>query len=452
MNVPAHRADSPMLVDEITPICPISRKMLLGEVMRILFSVGELEAELNANTKIIFLLRDALSRLGHEVKVVGLCAVSPPVKSASIERFCLDYSAKASQSFLEVTLERYRTNRFLLPPKVRFGLRHPFRTMALFFNRLFPKKSETYATKLQSIVNHFHPDVLICVTLPFRETKAVFDCISSVPLYVYQMDPWGLHEILRTVSPENLSTRIQDEKTVFSKATHIFTTPLLFSAYQENPDYMGLTDKMSPLEFPNILAPKNNTAISIFHYESEYYNILYAGVIADTYRNPRHFLEMITQLIGMGNKIRVFFVGISQSDVLSEYVERYPGHIFYHPHIAYDQMISTIQQADFLLNIGNTLTLQAPSKVLEYISFGKPVINIQKVYHCTSLRYFSNYPLVFQIEEYLGKDNIDTLFRWMQVTKGQAIPFADVQKMYGEFTPEVVASQIEQAIYKLSLP
>ena len=40
--------------------------------MRILFSAGELDKELNANTKIVMQLAEYMAQLGHEVAVCGI--------------------------------------------------------------------------------------------------------------------------------------------------------------------------------------------------------------------------------------------------------------------------------------------------------------------------------------------------------------------------------------------
>ena len=63
-----------------------------------------------------------------------------------------------------------------------------------------------------------------------------------------------------------------------------------------------------------------------------------------------------------------------------------------------------IANADVLINIGNRLTNQVPSKVFEYISTGKPIINLCTMENCPTLSYMNRYPLGLSLIE--GKETL----------------------------------------------
>jgi hypothetical protein len=51
-----------------------------------------------------------------------------------------------------------------------------------------------------------------------------------------------------------------------------------------------------------------------------------------------------------------------------------------------------MKEANILVNIGNKSPYELPSKVVEYASFGKPVLNIARIEKDTSMEFFKAYP------------------------------------------------------------
>ena len=65
-------------------------------------------------------------------------------------------------------------------------------------------------------------------------------------------------------------------------------------------------------------------------------------------------------------------------------------------------------EADVLINIGNTTTFQLPSKLIEYASMSKPILNISSVNGDSSTKFLSSYPLAknIYIEDLITDDLI----------------------------------------------
>ena len=64
-----------------------------------------------------------------------------------------------------------------------------------------------------------------------------------------------------------------------------------------------------------------------------------------------------------------------------------------------DEAESILMSADILVNIGNSVSNQIPSKLFDYISTGKPILNIYKNKNCPSLEILSKYPDVLNVYE-----------------------------------------------------
>ena len=59
--------------------------------------------------------------------------------------------------------------------------------------------------------------------------------------------------------------------------------------------------------------------------------------------------------------------------------------------------------SDILVNIGNATKYQLPSKLVEYVSTGKPILNITSILDDSSDAFLSSYPMAKTV--CLGKDD-----------------------------------------------
>ena len=67
--------------------------------------------------------------------------------------------------------------------------------------------------------------------------------------------------------------------------------------------------------------------------------------------------------------------------------------------IGHERVLELLDEADVLLNIGNINTALIPSKLLEYLSYGKPIITTYWSDADTSLPYLEKYPLTVTLDE-----------------------------------------------------
>ena len=56
-------------------------------------------------------------------------------------------------------------------------------------------------------------------------------------------------------------------------------------------------------------------------------------------------------------------------------------------------------KSDVLINIGNSVPVHMPSKTLEYINTGKPIVNFYKFKDCPTLYYTNRYPICQNVFE-----------------------------------------------------
>jgi hypothetical protein len=130
--------------------------------------------------------------------------------------------------------------------------------------------------------------------------------------------------------------------------------------------------------------------------------------------------------------------------VLEGYCKKYPDRIVRHEAVSFDRAVATMKKADILLNISNTLDNQVPSKIFDYFSLGKAVINAQKIENCPSREYFDRYPLAYTICDYAP--DAEGLEKFVTNAKGRTIDFETVRELFYDATIEYAADTTEKIL------
>ncbi len=418
--------------------------------MKIIFATGKLNKTLSPTVKIIFQIAKALAYAGHKCCICGFssdCCENTEIKdNVKLLRWNSSLSCDKAQLKFEQYSESFNKNDRASARK-SFLLKHPIHSIMLGYrySSMYndEKKAKLFAERVKKYAIDENADIVVCVYMPFNESYQVYKQLyGTLPLCAYQTDPWGLHRLPQF--SKNQSLHIRQETELFGGVQHIITTPALYKLYKEDSRYAQFTNKMTALNFPNIKPPYQNNAKCVFDFDSTYTNILFCGLLDDEYRSPKIFLESICRLIDNGEKIRVYFLGTSTSCDLAEFTEKYPDNILHHEAVSFENANATMQNADFLLNISNTLDNQVPSKIFDYFALGKPVINVQKIYNCPSREYFNRYPLAFTFEDFSVCS--DALKDFLVAFKGKKTDYETVKTLFKDATVEYVSQKTEQIL------
>ena len=143
-------------------------------------------------------------------------------------------------------------------------------------------------------------------------------------------------------------------------------------------------------------------------------NIVYAGIFYIPFRSPKILLESLVNL-RKGNmltyyKIRIHIFGnIGSKEVREMFSNEYKQLIDENIIILYGETQREVcafayRKSDYLLNIANNSKYQLPSKLIEYLSFKKPIISLENAKNKTP-----DWP--FLIKENYKVDNLVNLFR-----------------------------------------
>lgn len=419
--------------------------------MKILFSTGELEKNFTATNKIAFQIAQGFANQGDECIMTGFCTLCAPfveIKSG-VKLIHLSSSSifdKAQSCMENFCLEK--SDRTRDKSRKAFAFLHPFYSLVLAvkYSSVANKKSSaaSYKNQLEQIISLEKPDKIIVTYMPFDLAECVFN-ISGVicPIFAYQMDPWGLHRLPELAKDKK--EHIESEVALFEKAAHIFTTKVLLRQYSSQSSYAPYTSKMTALDFPNIRKiPLDGEVKSVFEFDSSYTNVLFCGILEDNYRSPKEFLKAISPLLCDDKKIRLYFLGNNLSDSLKKFKNEFPEFIFICDSVSLEKAFATMQQSDILLNISNSLDNQVPSKIFDYFSLGKPILNVQKIESCPSREYFDKYPLSYTFEDYKKCD--DGMENFLRAFKGKTLEYQQVEKLFFDATTAYASKVIHDEI------
>lgn len=130
-------------------------------------------------------------------------------------------------------------------------------------------------------------------------------------------------------------------------------------------------------------------------------NLTCIGTIDGENRSAFYFLKLAKILKEeTGKNIKVHIIGnFTDMKAYEEFKDR--DFVEFHGSVDYDDIPQYIKESDFLINIGNKVTYDMiPSKIFQYFSSCKPIINFVAHKDDKSLEYFNKYPLKCNILEY----------------------------------------------------
>ncbi len=320
--------------------------------------------------------------------------------------------------------------------------------------KLFQKGSvDTYEKKLLlkkiEYLNKEHNfDSIISVSEVFCTSMATaeyFDKCKSkkrTKFLIYMLDPFFKDESIR------LKYKKEDKKIeeyVFNKADKIFTTDLIYDECKKNKSIN--LEKINVIKFPLLVEHKIQSCCDDIELDKNYINCVYVGRLYKTIRRPEYLLSIFSK-INKNKKIRLVIIGSGMEEDLEKYKTEMGEQLCIYKEVSKEAAFNAMLNSNILINIGNTILNQMPSKIIDYISMGKPIINLYKIDNCPTLKYTKDYELALNIKE--GQDITKSLIKNIEEfcikNKENKVDFEKLRSIYKECTPEYVSKKFMEII------
>lgn len=290
------------------------------------------------------------------------------------------------------------------------------------------------------IINKYFIKTVICVHLPI-ETIIVGNLLkkkyNKLFVIAYMLDSLS-GGFLPKKLPQSFCRRkrIKWEKNILSSYDKII---LMNSSKKHHEKYTKnylWYKKSTYLDIPMLtkkeINQSNNTKVIKF---------LYTGSLDKRHRNPSIIIKILKE-INDENVYCEFIGSCNCEDDFSELKKIYGKRLLFSHHIPYEKIEKKIMEADILINIGNNNNNLLPSKIFEYMSYGKPIISTYEDNSEPSFIYLQKYPLSILIDG-RKKMNYNLLKKQIYDFKMKRINMEKIYSIFNKNMPETFVKEIE---------
>ncbi len=292
----------------------------------------------------------------------------------------------------------------------------------------------TFRINLKKILRTHRYDAVIATVCCVECAWAVYTLHPKAPWYLYQLDPYSEN---KETSPVCHTARRCIEQILYQNAAAVFTTGPIYQ--QKQASHFPFCERCNVLEFP-LIQPQ--FAQSEPKHSKDSIICAFTGTLYPEIRPPEEFVRLVAKL-KMPNI--VFCCAGSGQHLITEAPD-YPAAAPYLRclgRVPTETADALMNAADFLINIDNRVSNQVPSKIFEYFSTGKPVINLHFGNLCPSETYIQRYPLALNIDCMKdASENALLLERFLSHSLGQRVPPDIIQSHFAECTPVYVAQKM----------
>lgn len=314
--------------------------------------------------------------------------------------------------------------------------------MVMSFTWPFVSPLYTYRFYRKAVALHkkMHFEEVITVYTPVDALLAGYKLKKKYP--EIKFFPYFLDSLSGGYGPQIFSKSkvinrgLKIENKIFPLAEKIF---LMKSSENHHLTYNEkFKDKFCFLDIPTLKKKDAKRKIP----DNENIKLLFVGCLSAKVRNPDTFIRAI-ELVKNENIIYEFVGTIDCKERFSKLSDLLGDRLIFTDFVDHDKLNEKFDEADFLINIGNVVSTMVPSKIFEYMSYGKPVISTYDISDEPSKAYLEKYPLALLIS---GSDspekNAEKIDAFIKDSLGKSVEFEELTETFFLNTPQAFASEV----------
>ena len=277
--------------------------------------------------------------------------------------------------------------------------------------------------------NHIHTTVSINCSVELSFPLLYLRQKGRLPCkwLFYMLDPFESNEYYRTHNPEGRLKALQH--LLMESCDAVLATELIYrdtAQWETN----AILDKIRLTEFPKIQKPTYAPATDDILLAGEGIHVVCTGTKNEAVRNSSYTLALCRGIPGA-----VFhFIGPGWAETAPVKEDN----LVFYPPCSYGAVRNMQRNADFLLNIGNAVANQLPSKVLEYVTTGKPVINVYKLHDCPAKALLADWDAL-NLSETEPLESQRKLLQEFLAAEHIPVSYETVETRYRKYTPAAVS-------------
>lgn len=419
-------------------LCALSVRM---KKKKIIILQEDLFLDPGANTKLVFRLCEQLQKIGYDVSVLGVAHndAEHVVSYKGIHLIHEPDNRTAEMRQLKDRLGRFHWLRYILRPR------------SIWYRLNNDRYTPFYLETRSWLRKHVHEyDALIACCSPYYPLALAAEVADRIPVIYYKIDPVGSW-CNKSTGDEALST-IENEIKWDSVASRIIMPDVVYRDYMRLPTKVN-GHKTTVAQFPNVrpIVPQQQQSKIVEQFDPKKINLLFVGKFYADIRHPQYLFDLMEQL--RDTPIVLHIVGpLNERSFDKSYIEKYFANkitnIRFYGVVPPAEADDILLYADALVHVGNSVDTAMPSKILDYISSGKPILNICKIHTCPTIPLMERYPIGMTIFEDAegGELMTERVKEFCMKNKGKQIPYNEIKELYPECTIEYVGNQFDETI------
>lgn len=321
----------------------------------------------------------------------------------------------------------------------------PFYLAAKAYGLIHPSAwSKNSMRHIEKVLNLNKFDFILAMGAPFENLRVATKVAQKykMPLYIIEFDLFAYNPTHDLSNEKVVSKNLDEELSWYEKAEHIFVTKEMENTVM-NSMLSRYEAKITAINMPNFI-PQENDFKNI---DTDYIDILYAGMFYEDIRNPQRMMVVFSDLFKRNPKIRLHIMGVGCENIIFKYKKQWPHNIIIYGKQPKEKVIDMTKRVDFLLNLSNTTPTQAPSKIIEYVSTGKPLINFYSIDNDRCVEILTNYQSSISLDERKGtKQLLIEMESFIKNNQGLVVDSSELMESFSEYSPQYVADKIIGAI------
>lgn len=415
--------------------------------MKILFVVDSLSDLCGANVNIVRTLTRQFKNRGYEISVLSKSDCKRSVSERIAKEFDHIYLLRSDDIEIFPAFKLVVDEKSSRLKQNIWMIKHPgifFKGIDIvFLGASFTKRE--FTREISQICKHNDIDAIIGVSAPYYISEAVSQSDIGAVKAVYQLDPYtNNYTLLRFTKAWR---RHIERRTI--KNLDVLFLPNFVKEDMIGQKILETSSKILEVNLPGIIAKDIGRRVIEKKKVSLDKNIvfLFAGKFYKNIRNPGYLLELFCCL---PQNYSLHIVGCGCEKIIDSYREKLKKRLIHHGYVGKSEADRYTKNADILINVDNSIRNQMPSKVLDYISQGKRIVNICKDKECLSAKLLENYSNGINVyeEKKSIEDNAECIDEFVKQDAKQ-ITSKEVLKMYWKYTDQYVAETIAASLEKL---
>lgn len=297
-------------------------------------------------------------------------------------------------------------------------------------------------------------DAVISVSLPFSSHLVGLSIKRRFPNIKWIVDIGDPFSTLEEFPKNNLSLyknrNRKQERKVLEKADAISLT-MQRALVDFHSIFPGQASKLHIIPPLHALAKKQKVQAPIL-FAKGLINVGYFGSFYSGIRQPEPLLDLFGQLFEykpeFKSLLRIHIFGYLEPEFYQIFHKNdfLNGSLLLHGQIDKKLVNQIMNECDFLVNVGNTTTSQLPSKSVDYMMAGKPIINICQIHEDTFSCFLKDYPIILNLVIENGNFStiqIEMLSDFVNQKRGRNVEKDWIKRKIGEFSTETIAKRYE---------